>query len=191
MRKAITLLVIAIATVLVCILVLPAQAEPPVPEIVKRAAAFTPRQYTEILRRGPWSPIIMSALQDWSPHLSVRPQSELMQPWADAMGDVCMSRDECIHMAAVAFEESGFVSWALDQSCNDSAWRAAQTGWLRKSCDLGFAFGPWQVHNSRFAGASPGFQASVVLELIRHYPQGWTTWSRANALADRWLAAHP
>ena len=189
MRKAITLLVIAITTVLVCILVLPAQADPPVPEIVKRAAAFTPRQYAEILRRGPWSPIIMSALQDWSPHSSVRPQSELMQPWADAMGDVCMSRSECVHMAALAFMESGFVSWVLFQECNSQLWRAEHQ--MQKVCDNGYAYGPWQVHNSRFAGASPEFQASVVLELIRHYPQGWTTWSRANALADRWLAAHP
>ena len=107
------------------------------------------------------------------------------------MGDVCMSRDECVHMAALAFEESGFVPWALDQSCNDVAWRAAQVGWMRKACDIGFAFGPWQVHNSRFAGASPEFQASVVLELMRHYPQGWTTWGRAHALAERWLRANP
>ena len=111
-----------------------------------------------------------------------------LRPWADAMADVCTDRQDCVLLAAQAFVETRFVSWAVDQSCNDASWRASRRGWERTACDGGVARGPWQVHDERFAGASPAFQASVVHERMHANPQAWTTWRSARSHAAWWLS---
>jgi hypothetical protein len=114
-----------------------------------------------------------------------------LRPWADAMANVCTDRSDCILLAAQAFVETRFVSWAVDQSCNDASWRATRRGWERASCDGGVAWGPWQVHDERFRGASPAFQASVVHALMHSRPQAWTTWRLARSHAAWWEALAP
>jgi hypothetical protein len=111
---------------------------------------------------------------------------EAMRPWAEAMANVCVGKDECDRLASQAFVETRFVPWAVDQSCNDRSWRESRKGWECKACDSGLAFGPWQVHDERFRGAAPDFQASVVLELMRHHPEMWTTWRAARSHAAWW-----
>jgi hypothetical protein len=105
--------------------------------------------------------------------------------WAQAMGGVCVSKLECLRLAALAYEETRFAAWAVDQSCNDSEWR--KTHKKDKVCDSGKAFGPWQVQDERFRGASPEFQASVSLEMMRRYPESWTTKRKAWQRADAWV----
>lgn len=127
---------------------------------------------------------ILAALVAWT-HQS----PETLKPWASAMADVCISHEECTRLAAQAFVETRFVSWAVDQSCNDAEWRRKHG--RDRSCDGGLAVGPWQVQSTRFLGASPEFQASVALEMMRHHPRLWTTWKAADAQTAWWLRAHP
>jgi hypothetical protein len=122
-----------------------------------------------------------SALIAWT-HQS----PEAMRPWAQAIVSVCTNIDECDLLASQAFVESRFVPWVLDGSCNDPSWRASRRGWERKACDGGLAKGPWQVHDDRFLGATPEFQASEVLEMMRHNPTAWTTWRAARSHAAWW-----
>jgi hypothetical protein len=126
---------------------------------------------------------VQSALVAWT-----HEDPAVLEPWAHAIADVCASRRECILFAAQAHVESRFLPWVLDQRCNDPAWREAQRGWVRKSCDAGRAFGPWQVQDDRFRGASPEFQASVALEMMRAHPELWTTSKAAQSHADWWLS---
>jgi hypothetical protein len=111
---------------------------------------------------------------------------EAMHPWAEAIAAVCSDRDECDLLASQAFVESRFMPWVVDQRCNDDAWRSRQTGWIRASCDGGKAFGPWQVQDEAFRGASPVFQAQRALEWMRSRPRAWTTWKAARSHAAWW-----
>lgn len=133
----------------------------------------------------PFAAIILAALVHWT---SGRIPAETLEPWASAMVDACTSERECIQLAALAFEETGFSAPAIDGRCNDPAWRAAQRGWWRGSCDGGLAWGPWQLHDAAAIGASPNEQALIAVAFLRQSPRAWTTWDRARALADRWLA---
>jgi hypothetical protein len=116
-----------------------------------------------------------------------------LQPWAEAMSDVCQNPRECLTLAATAYEETGMVRWAVDQKCNDGAWRRSHG--MDKTCDGGKAIGAWQIWDDKGApsllGASPEIQASVALEKMRRRPQQWTTWAKASARAEAWLRAHP
>lgn len=127
---------------------------------------------------------VEDALVAWT-HRSL----EALHPWAVAIADVCTGREECIRFAAQAFVEDQLLPWVLDQRCNDAAWRRSQPGWIHKSCDGGLAFGPWQVHDERFRGASPGYQAAVALQLMRDHPYFWTTWRAARSHAAWWIAS--
>lgn len=130
---------------------------------------------------------LRDALVEWT-----KQDASLVEPWARAIVDVCTTRRECVRMASLAFHESRMFPWVLDQRCNDAAWRKAQkTPWIRESCDGGHAYGPWQVHDARFAGMSPAMQANAVLFLLRAHPELWTTRVRSERWAARWLAAHP
>jgi hypothetical protein len=62
---------------------------------------------------------------------------------------------------------------------------------MDRTCDGGRAVGPWQVHDARFLGAAPDFQAAEALAMLRQYPARWSTWARARERARAWLAAHP
>jgi hypothetical protein len=133
---------------------------------------------------------ILWALTTWTSSRHI--PAEQLQPWADAMAAVCQHTDECITLAALSFEETGYTPWAVDQSCNDEQWRNRQRGWIRAACDGGAAFGPWQLHDSRAQNASPDIQASVALEFLRSRGiKQWTTWSRAQKLTAWWLQTHP
>lgn len=125
-------------------------------------------------------------IEDWTGDHTGR-----LRPWAEAMADVCTSRAECMHLAAQGFVETRYAAWVLDQRCNDPAWRFAQRGWVRLSCDSGLSYGPWQLHDDRFRGASPALQASYALETLRHRPQAWTTWRAARSHAAWALAKQP
>ena len=117
-----------------------------------------------------------------------RPVAEL-QPWADAMVDVCQSKLSCLRQASLAVQESHFAPHVVDQSCNDSVWR--RTHRVDRICDGGKSYGPWQVMDPKFQGADAAFQASVVAEMMKTRPEAWTTRAAAWNLADAWLAAHP
>lgn len=139
---------------------------------------------------------VQAALVAWtSPSASEKENEDarlhralLLRPWADAIADVCTSREDCILTAAQAFVETRFLDWVVDQRCNDPTWRIAQRGWVRKACDSGLAYGPWQVHDERFRGASPEFQASVAHSLIHSHPEAWTTRRAARSHAAWWLS---
>lgn len=127
---------------------------------------------------------LLAVLLAWT-----RQPAEELRPWADAMADVCDSPRECLRLAALAVEETAFQPWAIDGRCNDHEWRQAHQ--MHRACDSGRAFGPWQVWDARFAGATPEFQASVALEMMRAHPQQWTTRRRAWRDAEAWLSIHP
>ena len=137
---------------------------------------------------------IETALMAWTaPKMPEKPEEldarlQRLRPWAEAMADVCTDRADCTLLAAQAFVETRFVVWAVDQRCNDPMWLANRRGWERRACDGGLAFGPWQVHDERFRGASPAFQASVVHERMHANPQAWTTWRSARSHAAWWLS---
>jgi hypothetical protein len=114
-----------------------------------------------------------------------------MKPWAEAMSAVCTSQADCTLLASQAFVEGGFAAEVRDERCNNGIWRSRQVGWWRKSCDSGFAWGPWQIHDSRLQGTSPEYQASVAVTLIRNHPRLWTTWAKAKSHATWWIAKHP
>jgi hypothetical protein len=117
-----------------------------------------------------------------------RPAVEL-EPWADAMADVCQSKVECTRLAALAVLESRFAPWVVDGSCNDTAWRQAHQ--MQKVCDGGKAQGAWQMQDVPFAGAGAARQASAALFLMRSHPGQWATQRAAWKLADGWMAGHP
>lgn len=128
--------------------------------------------------------LVLKALVLWTSGSRAHPTEEALRPWADAMASVCMTERQCLEMAAVAVEETHFAAWAVDQSCNDAAWRARNQ--VHRVCDSGKAFGPWQVQDERFRGASPEFQASVVAERLHRNPRAWTTWDAAQKRAASW-----
>jgi hypothetical protein len=135
---------------------------------------------------------ILLALQTWTAKTPERDRADL-EPWASAIAGVCMTPRECTELAALAFEETGMVRYAVDEDCNDRSWRVAHhvERWGWPVCDAGTAFGPWQIHDERLRGATPELQASVALSVLRRAPECWTTWKRARDLAARWLARHP
>ena len=111
---------------------------------------------------------------------------ESMKPWGEAITNVCTNQNECELLAAQAFVESRFASWVLDGSCNDENWRADQPGWIRKSCDNGIAFGPWQIHDPGLAGQSPIIHANLAIWYLHNRPYAWTTWKAARAQVQWW-----
>ncbi|SRR5579859_13012 len=115
---------------------------------------------------------------------------ESADDWAAAITTNCGSRTECITVAALAFEESRFVQWVVDYSCNDAAWRREHG--KDKVCDYGRAVGPWQILDAHeLVGASPQDNAAAAVALYRRNPRAWTTWRSAASRAQWWLARHP
>lgn len=125
---------------------------------------------------------ILAALIVWT-----NQSPETLRPWAKAMADVCTTHEECILLASQAFVETRFQPWVMDQRCNDSAWRLAQHGWVRQSCDSGKSYGIWQIMDERMRGASPEEQAAKAISLMRWNPKLWTTWKQARSHAAWWL----
>lgn len=114
--------------------------------------------------------------------------AEDVREWSTAMASACITDDECMLLASQAFVESRFMSWVVDQSCNDASWRARQPGWIRRSCDGGHAFGPWQIHDPSLYGAPPDVQARAAVKILRESPKAWTTWRAARSQAQWWHA---
>lgn len=124
---------------------------------------------------------ILRALRHWTG------QSEsLLQPWAAAIADGTRDRREALLLASIGANESHFEPWVLDGRCNDASWRAAQTGWMRTSCDNGWAVGFAQRHSKRLLGASPEEQVRDAVAWLRAMPTAWTTWPAAKAQAEAW-----
>jgi hypothetical protein len=117
-----------------------------------------------------------------------RRPAEDMREWAQAIVDAGGSGDERLLLASQAFVESRFMPWVVDQSCNDADWRSRQPGWIRKSCDGGLAFGPWQIHDPSLYGATPLAQARAAVKILRENPRAWTTWKAARSQAAWWRA---
>jgi len=161
----------------VLIAAMPLSSEPVASAYVQRRVERTVHLY-EPAPESPFLGDVTSALEQWT----AGRQTADLQPWISAITDVCQSRLECLQLAAIPFEETGFVPWAVDQSCNDRQWRAEHQ--MQRVCDGGWAIGPFQIHDQMLLGASPEKQATEALEIMRRHPQAWTTWKRARALAD-------
>jgi hypothetical protein len=154
------------------------------PTMLKAAIAIAVLTLTLGARADePSSTRITSTLSAWT-----RRPVEEMRPWGDAMAAVCASDDECLLLASQAFVESRFMPWVVDESCNDDAWRERQPGWIRKSCDGGLAYGPWQIHDPSLYGATPLVQVRAAVKILRENPRAWTTWKAARSQAAWWRA---
>lgn len=126
---------------------------------------------------------VLAALRYWT----ARPTAEL-RPWARAIVGATRSRAEAIELASVAAVESRMLPWVIDGRCNRGSWRLGQHGWVRESCDGGWAVGPWQLHDQKMLGASPDAQAREAATWYRAAPERWTTWRVAKAQVKAWLA---
>ena len=168
----------------VLIAAVPRTAEPESAAPPSKTAARSVHLY-EPAPVSPWLGDVQDALSGWT---AKRTEVADLQPWISAMTDVCSSRQECVELAAIPFMETGFIQWAVDQSCNDAEWRRAHG--KDKVCDVGWAIGPFQIHDQMLRGASPEKQATEALEILRRRPQAWTTWTKAHQLAMRWLSTH-
>lgn len=127
-------------------------------------------------------PLLLAALTSWGV------PAPTADTYARAMAAVCASERECVRLASYAFVESAhFAPWVLDESCNSKEWRDGRRGWERRACDGGLAYGPWQVHDEAMRGASPEFQASYALVLLRRDRTLWSTWRAAESHAAWWM----
>jgi len=135
--------------------------------------------------RPPLEQELTDALVSWTHR-----ERGIVAPWVAALAPLCDTREECLHVAALAVEETYFVSWVLDYSCNDAAWRRRMG--RDKSCDEGRAVGPWQLLDMHgLIGAAPSDHATFAVIFYRRSPRLWTTWRAADARAKHWLAHHP
>lgn len=58
--------------------------------------------------------MLLEALKAWGV------QETTAEEYANAMSEVCTSKQECVRLASYAFVESArFAPWVLDNSCND------------------------------------------------------------------------
>jgi hypothetical protein len=126
--------------------------------------------------------ILMAAMVLWGA------DAETARRYAGAISNVCTSEGECLTLTSLAWIESAHLApWVLDFSCNDQSWLKSQRGWRRRSYDGGIAFGAWQIHDPGLLGASPEFQASVALHILRKKRDAWTTIKAAESQAA-WTA---
>jgi hypothetical protein len=128
---------------------------------------------------------IARAISKWTGH----PIDSDLMAWSRAIHGECDTNLECYDLASVSSDESNFVSWVLDYSCNDAEWRRLNQ--KDKVCDRGAAFGPFQIQDPGLKGASPEIHAMRALSILRSAPQMWTVWPHAHARAKAWLARHP
>src|ERR1700722_5929618 len=124
----------------------------------------------------------------WSALHFKEPLSDAVVRYSGIATDIANSGampGEALLLLALAFEESRFAPFVDDFECNH--WK----GW--KTCDSGKAWSIFQLQ--MIVGESPPESreeaAIEALRRLRTWPQGWTTYKKAHALAERWVRKHP